>query len=65
VLAPAAQCAQLSIYISCLQAAQQQTIAATDRWDSETDRGMIDRPLYRPCSAYYVGSIKNALCFGQ
>jgi len=47
----------LSNYISCLHGAQQQTdytllLQSNDRTDGRTD----SRPLYIPCSAYYVGS---------
>jgi len=56
--APAARRRQLSIDVSCLQGAQQQTaVAVVDQW--ETDRRTDVRPLRRPCSAYYAGSVNK------
>ena len=54
----------MTINISCSSAGHSAatlpaTIAAVDRRDIPTDRQMSARPLHRPCTAYYAGSISE------
>jgi len=41
-------------------------VAAVNQWDrptnGQTDRRTDARPLHRPCSAYYVGSVNTNRC---
>jgi len=58
--APAARRRQLSIDVSCLQGAQQQTRRPPLLLSMNgTDRRTDVRPLHRPCSAYYAGSVNK------
>jgi len=40
-------------------AANPAATAAVNRWDRQMDGRTDARPLHRPCSTYYAGSINN------
>jgi len=59
-------CCALSIDTSCPRDAQQQTGCtlqrlSNDGTDSRKDGRTDVRPLHRPCSTYYVGTVKHSI----